>query len=433
MSIRLYGLLAWLCLAFSNPLAAHAADSIPLERGDRVPASIWNYIHQQQVGAKKSKPSPGKWTILQLMQTTCGSCVNAMPRLQQLQQAHADSLQVYIVSPQSQNLMQEFAARQQAKGIYLPMLAGDRWLQKLFPHKIISHVVWIDPAGKVRAITSTDSFYETAWQQAANGNIDTWVVKRDLFNFDRAEPLLKPNPAQEEAMGTIPVWHTAMSGYLPGVAPAFGSFKDSSTGTIRSYFINYMPSVMYKMLMGTFLFFPEKCILWELPNRAQLERPTSETQKDGWSIQYACCFEAVFPISIPKEQRLHMMVKMLNQYLGIGVRMELRDTVVLRLEKLDTSLPIKTNVLAKACDQQQYYTGPNIRLLAGFFNYSDSSLPMVVSGLPPKQALDWCLPRAAKGKLNALNRALAVYNLCLRPARDSVKYMVFGTPAKAVW
>lgn len=425
MSIRMYGLVAMLCIWLPISILAAQATQ-PLEPGDKVPDKLWTYLRHQLVNKEIELAATGKWTILQLMQTTCGSCVKAMPQLQQLQQAHADSLQVLVVSPQSIELMKAFAAKQAAKGIRLPMVAQDTLCQALFPHFILSHVVWISPEGRVRALTSSDSFSEEAWQQALNGKITGWRVKRDVFAFDKAEPLLKANAAHADVLAGKSVLHTAFAACLPGVAPSFGSMADSARGLMRFWFINFSAASMYKMLLGTFLNFPQKRVIWQLPDRASYEMPANETRKEAWKMKNARCFEAVYPLAWPVEKRRAFMLGALNLYFGIRVRMEDRDTAVLQLQLLDSTMPMRPKPACQVGDPAQWLYGTQLDWLTDFLNSSVPNLPIVMSSLPPGQALAWCFPRKATESISQLNLELAAYNLCLRPAHMPVNFMLYG-------
>ncbi len=88
--------------------------------------------------------------ILDFMATNCSSCIKALPRFDSLQKVYGTRLQILLVTDQSAAKVKDFLLNHPS--LSLPMVAADTVLSKLFPHRFISHEVWIKD-GKVKAIT----------------------------------------------------------------------------------------------------------------------------------------------------------------------------------------------------------------------------------------------------------------------------------------
>ncbi|QGW28297.1 hypothetical protein [Phnomibacter ginsenosidimutans] len=419
MSIRVYGLVAMLCLWGSA-----MGQLLPLQRGDRVPAALWAALGKNDLQVQVQAARP--WTVLQLMRSDCGSCVKALPALQQLVECSKGAVQAFVVSPQPWPVMQKLMAQQRQKGVVLPMLAADSVCQQLFPHRLLSHVVWIDGHGVVRALTNTDSFGAAAWAEVEAGKIDRWPVKADVWDFDRRVPLLQWS-AEHAVLAPVAAFsHSAFGPMLPGVQPVFGTERDTAGRMVRTYFINFSPAVMYKMLLGAFVGFPPSLVVWETARRPELEMPVGIPEKGAWKWRYNRCLEVVLPDSLPVERRQARVLEILNGYLDLRVRMEWRELACLELVVADSLRPVGMAGPSPVYDAQQHYRGKHLRGLLGLLQQSEEGLPYVQSVLPDTLAMPWVLERRVLRDVQLLDTALRAYNLQVRPVMAQQRVLVFA-------
>lgn len=209
--------MAILCLVWSQPLIPIAQTFRPLTIGDTVPPVT---------GLPSFK---GKLTILDFWGQYCSSCIKALNDIDSLQGVFNERLQVVSVSDFKEKDAMARALKKyiHREGFKLPMLLANDTLSKLFPHKIVSHVVWIAASGEIKAITGAEYVTRENIQQMLDGQEVEWPVKQDLASFDYTAPLLGmgqpdiPNPAF--------LYYSAFTGYIDGIAPPSGIFIDSAS------------------------------------------------------------------------------------------------------------------------------------------------------------------------------------------------------------
>ena len=105
----------------------------------------------------------GKWILLDFWSIYCKTCLNALPELGALQKEFADKIQILLIAhPAGKNFgmasMKQTFNNWEKLGLYTPGLpvatSGNERIISLFPHEFIPHYIWIDPNGRLAAITS---------------------------------------------------------------------------------------------------------------------------------------------------------------------------------------------------------------------------------------------------------------------------------------
>ncbi|MGJ1537610.1 TlpA family protein disulfide reductase [Sphingobacterium multivorum] len=163
-------LLSILCLVSMFSLSAQtprqnggANGPIPivaLRVGDYVPDDFWdhkvNVYHKGDTAAYSLKKYKGKSLILDFWATWCTYCVQAFPKIANAQRLFQDHVNILLVNERSTNddyVKIHNMRSNKLKNFDLYSIYRDDYLGALFPHGPIPHYVWINPKGRVAAIT----------------------------------------------------------------------------------------------------------------------------------------------------------------------------------------------------------------------------------------------------------------------------------------
>lgn len=160
----------------------------PFEIGERVRIETTFKTYNHQPGNIRLADFRGKLLLIDFWATWCTSCIAAFPKLEKLQKAVGDSLQVLLATREEEQKVQAFfTKRRQPDGhpYQLTTIVGDSVLWRFFPHATVPHYVWISAEGKVLAITGAGAVNETTVRQLLRQEA-TLTLKKDL---DHSRPL----------------------------------------------------------------------------------------------------------------------------------------------------------------------------------------------------------------------------------------------------
>lgn len=125
-----------------------------VKNGEAVPNINFTTILNAPVKTAKLSDLKGKIVLMEFWATWCGSCIQAMPHLQQLQQKYTGKLQVVTVTNETVKRTGQFITSRPAN-FWFAVDTG-REITKLFPHQLIPHTVLISAEGKLIANTSPE-------------------------------------------------------------------------------------------------------------------------------------------------------------------------------------------------------------------------------------------------------------------------------------
>lgn len=167
-----------------NSSAQNAKKQI-LSIGDTVPESMWNLNHtvykEGKIVNHSLKPYRGKLLILDFWSTWCGPCIRSLPELDSIGKMFGDKVQVVLVTKNTNEILSKFLKNNDyAKGVKLPFILNNSILNSHFPHRSISHQIFIDSKGIVRAITGINGAKIKNIQQIVNGNPIDFPLKNDF-------------------------------------------------------------------------------------------------------------------------------------------------------------------------------------------------------------------------------------------------------------
>ena len=136
-----------------------AQDIKPVMIGQRVPSIKIKNIINSETGELDLSELAGKVVVIDFWEAWCSGCVKALPKLDSMKKKFGDKLVIITVTATSgtaNQIKSDLKSRAITRNFSLPVVVRDTILVRYFPHKILSHVVWIDSQQVVRAITGTD-------------------------------------------------------------------------------------------------------------------------------------------------------------------------------------------------------------------------------------------------------------------------------------
>ncbi|WP_345949033.1 TlpA disulfide reductase family protein [Mucilaginibacter sp. PAMB04274] len=429
--ITIYIVLAMLCLNFSThaqALKGTGSSSEGIQIGQQVPdviiTGLINYKDKEGKASNAAKLSDfkGKLLIIDFWATNCGSCIRAMPKMDSLAKKYANKLQIIAVSYEKQSIVASFLKRNPVgRSMTLPIVTDDVRLKKLFPHRILSHEVWINENGIVAAITAPEYVNEVNVQALLTHQPLNLPVKTDIMAYDYNQPMVSNSST---------ITYSALDHYKSGVAPKFGALTDSSTSRLRFYIVNFPILQMYLLSLDHLLYFPKTMMQIEVKDTSRLKMPSGIT-REPWKRLNTFCYETVQPSGTPIGRLKEIIRLDLNRFFNLNGRMEKRKAKCLVLQRfnkesrlLATPQSVPLNSLHSR-DSIKVLSGGSISNIIWELNEVPNGLPAIdETGI--QENVEMHLPIKSFANIPEVNRALDKYGLMLKEEVRELEFFVLS-------
>ncbi|WP_400261324.1 TlpA family protein disulfide reductase [Sphingobacterium sp. SG20118] len=312
LKVLLFAMLM-LCVDVIHAQSGKKGDlSKALKAGDTfVPPSKLHHIrHAGKIDLKKLAD---KVVILDFFDTSCGTCIQSLPKLQKLQDKLKDKMEIVIVAWQDRATLEKFFDKNEflkENKVNLPVIYSDLYLKEQFPHLTVPHVVLLYK-GKVQAISGNKVVTEEHVLELFNkGKIDL-PLKNDFGEGD----LVGAAKGSRQIRGVV-----TLSGYQNGVP--FQSFirqQDSLTGLQKTSFYNVSnySAVLFtwaKIKKADYVPRPERLLL-NVKDPNQYE--DTANVGDVWYAQHAISYERLDSIQRTDSAQARIVLQDLHSFLGI--------------------------------------------------------------------------------------------------------------------
>ncbi|SEN04938.1 Thiol-disulfide isomerase or thioredoxin [Mucilaginibacter gossypiicola] len=322
-------------LLFWQPACnAQARQQQGLKIGDQVPDVLISKLINYPTKSAKLSDFKGKLLILDFWATSCGACISSMPRLDSLQQQFKDRI---VILPVTYEKAEKILAFQQSnkflRGLKFPSVVEDTVLQKIFPHRMLPHDVWVDEQGKVIAFTEAWQITAETISKQLNGTKMTGVMKVDAMDYNSRTPLLVNHNGGNDSVFR---YRSIITGYLKGLPSESSLKKDTLHQFIRIKSTNGNPRRLYTLAFKELQFLEKDQII----NRAADHLAFDPTAVDSNMTSHFYCYELDLPgtsVLLARES-IHQD---LDRFFQVRTTMVEKDTMALILSPLSAINPVE--------------------------------------------------------------------------------------------
>jgi len=267
---------------------------VGLNIGDQVPELNFSSIINYSQNSANTIDFKDRLLILDFMNTGCTGCIAALPRIDRLKQKYNNQVSVFIATSENKQRASNFLIHNPiGKKITLPIIINDTAIEPYFPHKYISHLVWIFK-GKVVAITHNDYVTEKNIKQVLKGQPINWPVKRDVLAFDYEQPLFILNSDNiPEFSNPDFIEYTGFTTNLDNISPQYKIFKDSSRKITRIAIVNFSLLQLVLKSMRLPLNYNLSQIITDKSLASQLVNSSTNITRTDWRQKNRICYERV--------------------------------------------------------------------------------------------------------------------------------------------
>lgn len=281
------------------------------------PALVWDSVKSDLV-------------VLDFLMTSCGSCIEALPKNQQLQQLFGDQVKIVPVTFERKESVERFWNNNDyTKSNTLPVVVNDSDLKNLFPHQSVSHLVWIKNR-KVLAITDGDMLTEKNIQLALlSDDLAEWPLKDDFFQSNTGGRDIKDG------------LYSRINGYQNGAKTQY--LLDTVADQVRFRAINVTPIPLFLYLYGNLQEMPlmkKERIRLDVADSIRYMEPKDESQSI-WMKNNAFTYESVWPKSMPKSILIQAVIKDIANRLGLDVSLVELPAAVWQVNKIKNKKNVK--------------------------------------------------------------------------------------------
>jgi len=239
MRLLIYCLLA-MAWPVGNVIAQTATTNIrPLTVGDTLPPDlVIENVTNYPVSKIRLSELKGKLVILDFWGKYCTPCILSLQKLDSLQRASNGKIQVISVSDfkDTADLYKTLRRFKPTRDLRLPVILGNGQLSEYFPYTMVSHLVWIDGAGIVKAITGGEYITSKNMSDFLAGNPINWPIKKDIIDFDYKQPLLEY--VQSKQGRPISFYYSSLTTHIEGISAPLGTYIDSAREIAITHFYN---------------------------------------------------------------------------------------------------------------------------------------------------------------------------------------------------
>lgn len=321
-----------------------------------------------------------KLLLLDFWGSWCGACITEFPKLIELKKKFGEQIAVVSVGYESYERINSFFKRHpELNSPNCLVITKDSVLtRKMFPHKTLPHMVWINSSGKVVMISEGEDVTEDNIKTAlANQPIP---VRPKIDNMSLGlEDIFKPF----HMMDTNFLARSMLTRTVPGWLSFEGLHGEDSTGLkFNRAFIGNLPirrlywiAVFHRKVppqnYSRLIFEVKDSLKYMLPQTAPESFKRSKYKSySEWEDENLYIYDLVMPHKVPYDVLYEYMLSDLNRYLNLNGRFEQRemDCYVLNKKKNKKQVPLSAKEISSIYYDKQKMENLNIERLTDLLN-----------------------------------------------------------------
>lgn len=407
-TIRYFTLLILLLQLFASYATGQDTHSQFLKPGDKMPDVSFK-IHNYKTPAAKISDFKGKAVIIDLWGVYCGSCIAAMPYMQELQKQFADDLQIIMATRDNEAKVAKLALRSDnVKNNTLPSVMDDT-LAYMFDYQWLPTEIWIDKNGVVKYISTGEALTKENISKFIAGENIGVKTKSDLV-IDHERPLLVSWYPYYKNIGIYSYLTPSQTTYTTGGGI---SIKRNKQGNIHRITLDMAPlKTLYKLACGfgrQHRVFSDSRVIMKVSDSNQYT-PDYNSSKNFFTYDLIC------EVNRSSKMIFQYMRQQLDLYFNFTTYVSKIDIPCFILNKIgnDTSYLAKTGH-TKGDKSLGVYKVENVQWRIVVENLCDRFFtPLQVldeTGISPQTKVDITFNLNHWNNLPLLNKELAPYGL----------------------
>jgi thiol-disulfide isomerase/thioredoxin len=287
-----------------------------LHVGDQVPNVFLKELLNYKKGAADLNEFMDKPLIIDMWFAECGSCIDAMPKLDSLQKEYKGKLNVLLSTFQrKEKAIKTFAEVRKLENLKFTQVVSDSTLLSLFPARLFPHQIWIDKNRTVVAITVGDSTNRKNVEKFIRGakiNFEEKIDNMDYLMAKGAEPLISYLYGRDRDKILN---YSYLSRYRPDFSSGSGWEVDTASKTIRFNLRNMWFAELYAIAYTVSL--PQN-FNWHT-DLIRNDTISLSNEPDFKSFSNIFCFDVICP-NTDKAKISEYMVSQLDQAFNLKSR-----------------------------------------------------------------------------------------------------------------
>lgn len=406
--------------------AAFSQDK-PLKIGDLLPERLWDsplevVNHPQK--ATTLAPDKDKLILIDFWATWCSSCLTNFPKMEELQHKLEGRIKVVPVTDQDRETVQKFfQSKNGQKYSSIKSVIADKKMRQLFPHNAIPYVIWIQD-GRVINTTDGEQVTEQSVTEILEGKRSSLQT---VIPMDRGRPFMLSENFDLEKEAAIESYSVVAHGRVRASPPGM-VYRSKGETIVGRLFSNMLLLNIYRVI-GIELFkkssdhFSSKRIVNLLKDPDAISfNPENETEIANEKLY---SFDFISPVS-EVGTLYEDMLKELNKATPYVATIKTKTVKCLALQNISSGSSIAAKIstpVNKSVNSPDSGKKVTTTDLLRNLNSSNRVTPLpVIDQTGTEQYFD--IDFTIFSDLNALNKALAKYNLSLMETECGLPMMV---------